>query len=162
MRGLVSCTGAEFCNLAVIETKARALKIARALETKIHSGKPIRLHWSGCPAGCGNHTVADIGLLGVKAKVDGKVVDAVDVFVGGSSGRSANEGLRLLEGVPCDTLPQVLEGLIKHGDPQKIRRQLRELAPPAPVAVPAAAAQTPIADGTGTVCPHPNGVPINA
>src|SRR2546425_13349108 len=28
MRGLVSCTGIEFCNLAVIETKARALQIA--------------------------------------------------------------------------------------------------------------------------------------
>src|SRR5207244_1167864 len=28
-RGLVSCTGIEFCNLAVIETKARALQIAR-------------------------------------------------------------------------------------------------------------------------------------
>src|SRR3989475_8036854 len=79
MRGLVSCTGIEFCNLAVIETKARALQIARTLETKVHHGKPIRIHWSGCPAGCGNHTVADIGLLGVKAKVDGQAVDAVDV-----------------------------------------------------------------------------------
>src|SRR5206468_629020 len=67
MRGLVSCTGIEFCNLAVIETKARALQIARTLETKVHRGKPIRIQWSGCPAGCGNHTVADIGLLGVKA-----------------------------------------------------------------------------------------------
>ncbi|PYM90233.1 MAG: ferredoxin--nitrite reductase, partial [Candidatus Rokuibacteriota bacterium] len=31
MRGLVSCTGIEFCNLAVIETKSRALQIARTL-----------------------------------------------------------------------------------------------------------------------------------
>src|SRR5207249_4806571 len=70
MRGLVSCTGIEFCNLAVIETKSRALAVARALEAKVHHGKPVRVHWSGCPAGCGNHTVADIGLLGTKAKVD--------------------------------------------------------------------------------------------
>ena len=132
MRGLVSCTGIEFCNLAVIETKARALQIARTLETKVHRGKPIRIHWSGCPAGCGNHTVADIGLLGVKAKVDGQAVDAVDVFVGGSSGPHAIQGIRILEGVPCDTLPETLEGLIRHLEPDKVRRQLRALSESTP------------------------------
>src|SRR5437660_4374318 len=141
MRGLVSCTGIEFCNLAVIETKSRALQVARTLETKVHHGKPIRIHWSGCPAGCGNHTVADIGLLGVKVNVDGKPVDAVDVFIGGSSGPQANQGLRVLESVPCTSLPQVLEGLIRHYEPDKVRRQLRALAPTAPP--PAAAATAP-------------------
>src|SRR5438132_607720 len=130
--GLVSCTGIEFCNLAVIETKARALQIARTLETKVHHGKPIRIHWSGCPAGCGNHTVADIGLLGVKAKVDGQAVDAVDVFVGGSSGPHAIQGIRILEGVPCETLPETLEGLIRHLEPDKVRRQLRALSESTP------------------------------
>jgi len=132
MRGLVSCTGIEFCNLAVIETKSRALQIARTLEAKVHHGRPIRIHWSGCPAGCGNHTVADIGLLGTKAKVDGKAVDAVDVFVGGSSGPHATQGIRMLEGVPCDTLPQTLEGLIRHLEPDKVRRQLRMLSESTP------------------------------
>jgi len=141
MRGLVSCTGIEFCNLAVIETKARALQIARTLETKIHHGKPIRIHWSGCPAGCGNHTVADIGLLGVKAKVDGQAVDAVDVFVGGSSGPHAIQGIRILEGVPCDTLPQTLEGLIRHLEPDKVRRQLRMLSESTPAPKPERAAR---------------------
>ena len=137
MRGLVSCTGIEFCNLAVIETKSRALAIARTLESKVHHGKPIRIHWSGCPAGCGNHTVADIGLLGTKVNVDGKAVDAVDVFVGGSSGPQATQGIRVLESVPCSSLPQVLEGLMRHYDPEKVRRQLRALAPPPAPAAPA-------------------------
>src|SRR5213594_1192502 len=132
MRGLVSCTGIEFCNLAVIETKSRALAVARALEAKVHHGKPVRVHWSGCPAGCGNHTVADIGLHGTKAKVDGKAVDAVDVFVGGSSGPQATQGIRMLEGVPCDTLAQTLEGLIRHLEPDKVRRQLRMLSESTP------------------------------
>jgi nitrite reductase/ring-hydroxylating ferredoxin subunit len=134
---LVSCTGIEFCNLAVIETKSRALQIARTLESKVHHGKPIRMHWSGCPAGCGNHTVADIGLLGTKTTVDGKAVDAVDIFVGGASGPQAMPGLRVLESVPCSILPQVLEGLIRHYDPDKVRRQLRALAP-TPAATPPA------------------------
>jgi ferredoxin-nitrite reductase len=133
MRGLVSCTGIEFCNLAVIETKSRALAVARALEAKVHHGKPVRIHWSGCPAGCGNHTVADIGLLGTKTNVDGKAVDAVDIFVGGSSGPQATHGIKLLENVPCDRLPEVLEGLVRHGDPEKVRRQLRAVQPVAPM-----------------------------
>jgi ferredoxin-nitrite reductase len=138
MAGLVSCTGIEFCNLAVIETKARALKIAQTLESKIHDGKPVRIHWSGCPAGCGNHTVADIGLLGVKAKVDGQTVDAVDVFVGGSSGPQPTQAVRILENVPCDTLPTVLEGLIRYGEPEKLRRRLRTISTP-PALTPAGA-----------------------
>jgi ferredoxin-nitrite reductase len=72
MRGLVSCTGIEFCNLAVIETKQRALDIARALEQQLGAIKPLTMAWSGCPAGCGNHQVADIGLQGSKTRVDGK------------------------------------------------------------------------------------------
>jgi ferredoxin-nitrite reductase len=141
MRGLVSCTGIEFCNLAVIETKSRALQIARTLEAKVHHGRPIRIHWSGCPAGCGNHTVADIGLLGTKAKVDGKAVDAVDVFVAGSSGPHATQGIRMLEGVPCDTLAQTLEGLIRHLEPDKVRRQLRMLSESTPAPPPERAAR---------------------
>src|SRR4029077_19144255 len=35
MRGLVSCTGMDYCHFALIETKGWALKTARALETKL-------------------------------------------------------------------------------------------------------------------------------
>jgi len=129
LRGLVSCTGIEFCNLAVIETKTRALKIAKGLEPKVPATKPVRIHWSGCPAGCGNHTVADIGLLGTKTKVDGKVVDAVDIFMGGASGPQASRGIKMLENVPCDDLPQVLEGLVRFGEFERVRRQIRMLQP---------------------------------
>ena len=125
LRGLVSCTGIEFCNLAVIETKTRALQLAQQLATQIPASKQLRMHWSGCPASCGNHTVADIGLLGTKTRVNGKVVDAVDVFVGGASGPGASPGLRLLERVPCSDLPQLLPGLVGYLDAAKLRRQLR-------------------------------------
>ena len=136
LRGLVSCTGVEFCNLAVIETKSRALEVARALERKVPATKPVRIHWSGCPAGCGNHTVADIGLLGTRTKVDGKVVDAVDVFMGGASGPQASQGVKVLESVPCDELPRVLEGLVRFGEFDRVRRQIRMLQPASPAAPP--------------------------
>ncbi|MBI3620784.1 MAG: FAD-dependent oxidoreductase [Nitrospirae bacterium] len=119
MRGLVSCTGIEYCGLAVIETKQRALRIARKLEQTVGKTKPVEIHWSGCPAGCGNHLLSDIGLLGKRAKAvkpDGsqEVVDAVDIFVGGRSGPNARPGVKLFEDVPCDRLHEVMEGLVRY------------------------------------------------
>ena len=58
------------------------------------------MNWSGCPAGCGNHLVADIGLLGKRVKVNGEVVDAVDIFVGGRSGPDAKLAVKVMEDVP--------------------------------------------------------------
>jgi ferredoxin-nitrite reductase len=122
-KGLVSCVGHDYCNLAVIETKSRAVETARALEAILKDGvKPITMHWSGCPAGCGNHLVADIGLLGKKAKVAGQVVDAVDVYVGGCSGPNPKLALKIMEDVPCDQLPRVLEGLIPYHTREKMHR----------------------------------------
>jgi len=114
MRGLVSCTGIDYCHLALIETKELALKTGRYLEQNVNRTKPIAIHWSGCPAGCGNHAVADIGLLGKNIRVDGEVVDAVDVFVGGKAGIEARVPVKVLENVPCDELPEVLARIIPY------------------------------------------------
>ncbi len=122
-KGLVSCVGSDYCNLAVIETKGRAVETAKALEARLGSTlKPITMHWSGCPAACGNHLVADIGLLGKKAKVDGKVVDAVDIYVGGRSGPDPKLAVKIMEDVPCDRLPMVLEGLVPYHAREKMHR----------------------------------------
>jgi ferredoxin-nitrite reductase len=114
MRGLVSCTGIDYCHLALIETKELALETARQLESFLPRGQGLTMHWSGCPAGCGNHAAADIGLLGKNIRVNGEIVDAVDVFVGGSSGPNGKAGTRLLEDVPCEELPFVLERMVPY------------------------------------------------
>jgi ferredoxin-nitrite reductase len=131
-KGLVSCVGSDYCNLAVIETKRRAVETAQVLERKVGEGlKPITLHWSGCPAGCGNHLVADVGLLGKKARVGGKVVDAVDIFVGGRSGPDPKLATKIMEDVPCDKLPGVLENLMPYHTRDKMHR-VRGKAVPKP------------------------------
>jgi ferredoxin-nitrite reductase len=119
MRGLVSCTGIDYCHFALIETKELALKTARHLEHKLPHGQVLSMHWSGCPAGCGAHAAADIGLLGKNIRVDGQVIDAVDVFIGGKSGPDARPGTKILEDVPCDDLPQVLEHVIPYLSPKR-------------------------------------------
>ena len=112
-RGLVSCTGMDFCNLALIDTKSRAMALAREFERRLPKTRPLTIRWSGCPASCGNHHTADVGFQGCKVKVDGKIVDGLHVFVGGRGGPDARAGVRILEDMPCDELPQVLERLIR-------------------------------------------------
>ena len=89
-KGCVSCTGIEFCNLAVAETKNRMIELIEQLETTSGWYKDkVRVHFSGCPSSCGQHQVADIGFRGAKTKVGGKMVDAYDLFVGGRLGRDS-------------------------------------------------------------------------
>lgn len=113
MRGLVACTGTDFCNLALIDTKGHAMTLARDLEARLPEVRPITVHWSGCPAGCGNHHVADIGLQGARTKVDGQVVEAVHIFVGGKSGPGARLAEPIMQNVPVADLPQILEALVR-------------------------------------------------
>ena len=127
MRGLVACVGTDYCNLALIETKSRAVALSQALHAKMPAGgNPLTIHWSGCPAGCGNHEAADIGLRGFKTKIDGKLVDAVAVYAGGRTGPHAVAGREVLATVPCDgAFPDIIANVIQsYREDNEIRQQV--------------------------------------
>jgi ferredoxin-nitrite reductase len=113
LRGLVSCTGSQFCGFAIIETKNRALAMVQQLQQELIQPSPVRIHWTGCPNSCGQPQVADIGLLGTKARnKDGKTVEAVDIYMGGKVGQAAQLGSCVQKGVPCEDLKPVLRDLL--------------------------------------------------
>lgn len=102
-RRMVACVGTDYCNLALIETKQRAVELSHALDQRLGiAGKPLSIHWSGCPAGCGNHQAADIGFRGFKTKINGEIVDAVAIYAGGRTGPDAVAGREILDTVVCD------------------------------------------------------------
>jgi ferredoxin-nitrite reductase len=111
-RTVVSCTGAQFCNFAMIETKQYAVSVIDAVEAQVNVPKPVRIHWTGCPNSCGQPQVADIGLMGVKVRQDGKSVEAVDIFMGGTVGKDAKLGEKVMKGIPITELDGVLVGLL--------------------------------------------------
>ncbi|MBH8562529.1 ferredoxin--nitrite reductase [Nostoc sp. CENA67] len=111
-RSLVSCTGAQFCNFALIETKNRALAMIKALEAELIFTRPVRIHWTGCPNSCGQPQVADIGLMGTKTRKDGKTVEGVDIYMGGKVGKDAHLGTCVTKGIPCEDLQPVLRELL--------------------------------------------------
>lgn len=72
------------------------------------------MHWSGCPAGCGNHEGADIGFRGFKTRIGGNLVEAVAIYVGGCTGPHAAAAQQVVEVAPCDeTLPKVVANFIR-------------------------------------------------
>ena len=112
MRGLVSCTGAQFCGLALIETKHRAMKIIQELEETLHIPNLVRIHWTGCPNSCGQAQVGDIGLMGAPAKRDGKAVEGVRIFLGGEIGEHPKLATEFEKAIPADDAVPVLSRIL--------------------------------------------------
>lgn len=114
MRNLVCCTGNDYCGMALIDTKSYAMEVARELERRTGGRKtlPLSIHWSGCPASCGLHQVATIGLQGCRSRIAGEIVDAAHVTVNGKSGPHATVASDLMYDVPISQLAAALEPLV--------------------------------------------------
>ncbi|HEX9780902.1 MAG TPA: nitrite/sulfite reductase [bacterium] len=122
-RSMVTCTGTEFCKLAITETKARSRQIVEYLERRVPLEEPLRLHLTGCPNSCAQYQIANIGLLGAKTKVDGQIVDAYDVFVGGRMGQGAQFNHAVARRIPATDVAKRLERLLVE---YRARRRPRE------------------------------------
>ena len=84
----------------------------KLLEAELHLTRPVRIHWTGCPNSCGQPQVADIGLMGTKARKNGKPVEGVDIYMGGKVGKDAHLGSCVKKGIPCEDLQPVLRDLL--------------------------------------------------
>ncbi|KAE8690597.1 Ferredoxin--nitrite reductase [Hibiscus syriacus] len=115
MKGLVACTGNQFCGQAIIETKARALKVTEEVERLVSVTRPVRMHWTGWPNSCGQVQVADIGFMGCMARDEnGKPCEGADVFLGGRIGSDSHLGQIYKKAVPCkDLVPIVADILVE-------------------------------------------------
>ena len=114
---LVSCTGAQFCGLALAETKLPAWDLCKRLDDALTLTRPVRIHVTGCPNSCGQAQVGDIGLIGAPAKkeVDGKkvAVPGFNIILGGTVGEAATLAATEFEkSVPEDEVYDKLKGLL--------------------------------------------------
>jgi ferredoxin-nitrite reductase len=90
-RGVVACTGSEFCRFGIVETKVRALEWAREMDDRVGDigQEAVRMHFSGCSASCAQPQIGDIGFRGETAKTRDAIVEGVDIGLGGSLGKDA-------------------------------------------------------------------------
>jgi sulfite reductase beta subunit-like hemoprotein len=112
-RSAISCTGSEFCNLAVTETKHRLAEIVGYLERELQWDEPIRIHLNGCPNSCGQHHIGDIGLQGCIAKVGDEKVEAFDVCLGGRLGSDAKFTRPIRRKVPASVVQVAIANLLR-------------------------------------------------
>ena len=114
-RGIVACTGNEFCRFAIVETKIRAVEWAKEMDERV--GDPgqeaVRMHFSGCSASCAQPQIGDVGFRGETAKTKDAIVQGVDIGLGGSLGGDA-AFIDWIEGArPAEEVPDALVGVFE-------------------------------------------------
>ncbi|MGJ0183789.1 nitrite/sulfite reductase [Corynebacterium glyciniphilum] len=96
-RDIISCTGLEFCKLALVTTKQRAITLTDQLEERLGDlDVPLKISLNGCPNSCARTQVADIGLKGqIVTDDDGNRVEGFQVHLGGAIGMHPDFGKKL-------------------------------------------------------------------
>jgi len=127
-RGIVACSGTEFCKLAITETKAFSRWLVEELEERMPGfDQHLKLHVTGCPNSCGQHWIADVGIEGKKIKVNDRFVDAYYFCVGGALGLFQATARPVGYRCPATEVPEALERLLgryiaERGPDENLRR----------------------------------------
>jgi ferredoxin-nitrite reductase len=122
-RGVMACTGSEFCRFGIVETKIRAYSWAREMDRRVGDvgQEALRMHFSGCSASCAQPQIGDVGFRGETAKKGSSIVEGVDIGLGGSLGRDA-AFIDWVEGAkPADEVPDALVSVF-----ERFKRERRE------------------------------------
>jgi sulfite reductase beta subunit-like hemoprotein len=115
---VVSCPGTDSCKLGItssmglnqaVQERIEAMDITDPLTRQIH------IKMSGCPNGCSQHHVADIGFYGASIKVGAHTIPAYIPHVGGVyEGGDVTFGTRLKLRLPAKRVPEAIERWIRH------------------------------------------------
>ena len=114
---VVSCPGTDSCKLGItssmglnqaVQERLEAMQISDPLTRRIH------VKMSGCPNGCAQHHIANIGFYGASIKVGDRAVPAYIAHLGGNY--EAGEivyGHRLKARLPAKRVPDAVERWVR-------------------------------------------------
>lgn len=86
-RDVVSCPGADTCNIAVTQSRGLAKAIGDRLEEEgLAEVGGVRINISGCSNSCGQHHASDIGLFGAERRAHGRPIPGYQLLLGGYVG----------------------------------------------------------------------------
>jgi sulfite reductase beta subunit-like hemoprotein len=114
---VVSCPGTDSCKLGI----ASSMGLNRAVKERVESleitdslTKKIHIKMSGCPNGCSQHHIANIGFYGASLKVGERQIPAYIPHIGGNfEGGEVIFGTRLKSRLPAKRVPEAVERWIK-------------------------------------------------
>ena len=114
---VVSCPGTDSCKLGItssmglnraIKQRVEEMEITDELTRKIH------IKMSGCPNGCSQHHIANIGFYGASLKVGGRQIPAYIPHIGGNyEGGEVIFGTRLKSRLPAKRVPEAVQRWIE-------------------------------------------------
>jgi sulfite reductase beta subunit-like hemoprotein len=113
----VSCPGTDSCKLGI--TSSMGLNAAinkKLLEMDIKDPYSRRIHIknSGCPNGCSQHHIADLGFYGASIKVGEHTIPAYVAHIGGTYEKGeVGYGARLKVRLPAKRVPEAVERWIR-------------------------------------------------
>jgi len=115
---IVSCPGTDSCKLGI----TASMGLGRAIEDTIAGMdttdplvRQMHVKMSGCPNGCGQHHIADIGFHGAAMKGPGGQVPAYELFLGGSYDNADSRlALRVKTKVPAKRMPEALRLVVDY------------------------------------------------
>ena len=114
---VVSCPGTDSCKLGITSSMGLNQAISERLtQMQLDDELTRRIHikMSGCPNGCGQHHIANIGFYGASIKVGEHTVPAYIPHVGGAyEGGDVRYGHRLKARLPAKRVPEAVDRWIR-------------------------------------------------
>ena len=115
---VVSCPGTDSCKLGITSSMGLNQAVQERLEhMQIDDPLTRRIHikMSGCPNGCSQHHIANIGFYGASIKVGDKTIPAYVAHLGGNyEGGTVRMGTRLKVRLPAKRVPDAVERWVRH------------------------------------------------
>jgi sulfite reductase beta subunit-like hemoprotein len=88
VRDVVTCPGADTCNLAVTQSRGLGAAIGEKLEEEgLAEVGGLRINISGCTNSCGQHHTSDIGFFGAERRAHGRSAPGYQMLLGGYVGQ---------------------------------------------------------------------------
>jgi len=114
---VVSCPGTDSCKMGITASMGLNQAIKEKLEEMdIRDGLTRKIHvkMSGCPNGCSQHHIANIGFYGASLKVGERQVPAYIPHIGGNyEGGEVIFGTRLKSRLPAKRVPAAVERWVR-------------------------------------------------
>lgn len=112
-----TCPGADTCRLGITSAKGLGAAISELSRNGLSRFKElsrdIHVKISGCPNGCAQHGIANIGFQAAAVSKDGRTVPAHELFVGGGVGFDDTALGERIGKFPARNCPKVVEKLVE-------------------------------------------------
>jgi sulfite reductase beta subunit-like hemoprotein len=121
---VVSCPGTDSCKLGITSSMGLNLAIRERLEQmQIEDPLTKRIHikMSGCPNGCSQHHIANIGFYGASMKIGNRQLPAYIPHIGGNyEGGEVVYGARLKARIPAKRVPEAVERWLRFYESERV------------------------------------------